>query len=96
MVRYKKNPEVIPDGTYLAVRVTNVESETKQIIDMLHKKAYWVVCIDKVMDGALLRGNDTSSDYAIIGFSTGKGMYGQYNLTITARNSILELSLIHI
>lgn len=90
VVRYKKNPEVIPDGTYLAVRVTNVESETKQIIDMLHKKAYWVVCIDKVMDGALLRGNDTSSDYAIIGFSTGKGMYGQYNLTITARNSILE------
>ncbi len=90
VVRYKKNPETIPQETYLAVRETSVEPETKQIIDMLHKKAYWVVCIDKVMDGALLRSDDDKSAYAIIGFSTGKGMYGQYNLTITARNSILE------
>lgn len=91
VARYKKNPEIIPTGTFLAVRETGVENETKQIIDMLHKKAYWVVCIDKVMDGALLRTEkEGENSYAIIGFSTGKGMYGQYNLTITARNSILE------
>ena len=90
VARYRKNPEIIPPETYLAVRETSVEAETKQIIDMLHKKAYWVVCVDKVMDGALLRSDSSESDYAIIGFSTGKGMYGQYNLTITARNSILE------
>lgn len=91
VVRYKKNPELIPTGNFLAVRETGVENETKQIIDMLHKKAYWVVCIDKVMDGALLRTDKAGeTSYAIIGFSTGKGMYGQYNLTITARNSILE------
>ena len=91
VARYKKNPEIIPAGTFLAVRETSVEKETKQIIDMLHKKAYWVVCIDKVMDGALLRTDrNADNSYAIIGFSTGKGMYGQYNLTITARNSILE------
>lgn len=90
VARYKKNPETIPTDTFLAVRETSVESETKQIIDMLHKKAYWVVCIDKVMDGALLRTDSGESEYAVIGFSTGKGMYGQYNLTITARNSIIE------
>ena len=90
IVRYKKNPEVIPQEAYLAIRETTVEEETKSIIDMLHKKAYWVVCIDKVMDGALLRTDTGNDTYAIIGFSTGKGMYGQYNLTITARNSILE------
>ncbi len=91
VARYKKNPEIIPTGTFLAVRETGVENETKQIIDMLHKKAYWVVCIDKVMDGALLRTDKAGDNsYAVIGFSTGKGMYGQYNLTITARNSILE------
>lgn len=90
VVRYKKNPEMLPLETYLAVRETSVENETKQIIDMLHKKAYWVVCIDKVMDGALLRSDQDEGPYAIIGFSTGKGMYGQYNLTITTRNSILE------
>lgn len=91
VVRYKKNPEKVPnEEEYLAVRETSVDKETKRIIDMLHAKAYWVVCIDKVMDGALLRGKKTEIPYNIIGFSTGKGMYGQYNLTITARNSILE------
>lgn len=87
VVRYKKNAEDVPSGTYLAVRVSF--NPNRDIIDMLHKKAYWVVCIDKVMDGALLRKADEQY-YAIIGFSTGKGMYGQYNLTITARSSILE------
>ena len=90
IVRYKKISETLPKDTYLAVRETSVENETKQIIDMLHTKAYWVVCIDKVMDGGLLRTDKAESTYSIIGFSTGKGMYGQYNLTITARNSILE------
>ena len=91
VVRYKKNPEKAPkEEEYLAVRETSVDEKTKLIIDMLHTKAYWVVCIDKVMDGALLRGKEGETSYNIIGFSTGKGMYGQYNLTITARNSILE------
>ena len=91
VVRYKKNFEHVPeDEEYLAVRETVVDDETKHIINMLHTKAYWVVCIDKVMDGALLRGKDAETPYDIIGFSTGKGMYGQYNLTITARNSILK------
>lgn len=91
VARYKKNPEKAPyEEEYLAVRETSVDEETKRIIDMLHTKAYWVVCIDKVMDGALLRGKKAETPYNIIGFSTGKGMYGQYNLTITARNSILE------
>lgn len=91
VARYKKNPEKAPnEEAYLAVRETSIDGETKRIVDMLHAKAYWVVCIDKVMDGALLRGKKVETPYNIIGFSTGKGMYGQYNLTITARNSILE------
>lgn len=90
VVRYKKNHDTIPQGEYLAVRETEVDDTTKKIIDMLHKKAYWVVCIDRVMDGALLRWKNENNQYDIIGFSTGKGMYGQYNLTITARNSIIK------
>lgn len=91
VVRYKKISEKAPkEEEYLAVRETSVDERTKMVIDMLHTKSYWVVCIDKVMDGALLRDKKGESPYNIIGFSTGKGMYGQYNLTITARNSILE------
>lgn len=90
VVRYKKSHDTAPKGEYLAVRETEIDDTTRTIIDMLHKKAYWVVCIDRVMDGALLRGKKADSQYDIIGFSTGQGMYGQYNLTITARNSIIE------
>lgn len=88
VARYKKISDSKPESTFLAVRDSNVDDKTRQIINMLHEKAYWVVCIDRAMDGALLRSDSSDDNYSIIGFSTGKGMYGQYNLTITARNSI--------
>lgn len=89
VVRYRRNAEIVPTTQYIAVRESSLEKETQSIINLLHKKSYWVVCVDRVMDGALLK-NNTEGEYSIIGFSTGKGTYGQYNLTITARNSILD------
>ena len=88
IARYKHHADTKPEGTFLAALDSKVDDKTKKIISMLHEKAYWVVCIDRVMDGALLRSESGDDNYSIIGFSTGKGMYGQYNLTITARNSI--------
>lgn len=90
IVHFRKNAEESPnEKTYLAIKESAFDKDAQQYIDLFHNNSYWVVCIDKVMDGALLRRNE-NSDYTIIGFSTGKGVYGQYNLTITARNSILE------
>lgn len=91
VVRYRNNMEKIPDGKYIAAKEVGIGSEGQNIVYFLHEKAYWVVCVDSGMDGALLR-NDRKhkDDYSIIGFSTGKGSYGQYNLTITARKSIIE------
>ena len=89
VVRYRRNPEMIPVTQYIAIRELSLDKESRKIINLLHKKSYWVVCVDRVMDGALLR-DDEANGYSIIGFSTGKGTYGQYNLTITARNSILD------
>lgn len=91
VVRYRNNSETIPSGNYIAVREVCIDNEAQNIVHSLHEKAYWVVCVDSGMDGALLRNDDNhSNDYSIIGFSTGKGAYGQYNLTVTARKSILE------
>lgn len=91
VVRYRNNSETLPSGNYIAVREVCIDNEAQDIVHSLHEKAYWVVCVDSGMDGALLRNNDNhSNDYSIIGFSTGKGAYGQYNLTVTARKSILE------
>lgn len=92
IVRYRNNMETIPDRTYIASREVSIDTDRYAIIHLLHKKAYWVVCIDRGMDGALLRSdNSHQEDYNIIGFSTGKGAYGQYNLTVTARKMILDI-----
>lgn len=92
IVRYRNNMERIPDGKYIAAKEVSIDSEAQNIVHFLHEKAYWVVCVDSGMDGALLRNDSThKADYSIIGFSTGKGAYGQYNLTITARNTILNI-----
>ncbi|MEG0190191.1 MAG: DUF87 domain-containing protein [Lachnospiraceae bacterium] len=91
IVRYRNNFETLPDGKFIAVREVCIDSEAQNIVYSLHEKAYWVVCVDSGMDGALLRNDDEhKGEYSIIGFSTGKGAYGQYNLTITTRKTILE------
>ncbi len=91
VVRYRNNMEKVPDSNYLAAKEVGIDDEGQSIVYFLHEKAYWVVCVDSGMDGALLRNDGAhKDDYSIIGFSTGKGAYGQYNLTITARKSILE------
>lgn len=91
VVRYRNNSETIPDSNFIAVREVCIDENAQAIVYALHEKAYWVVCVDSGMDGALLRSdNEHQQDYSIIGFSTGKGAYGQYNLTITARKPILD------
>lgn len=90
IVRYRNNMETVPGGKYIAVREVCIDPYIQEMVYALHAKAYWVVCVDSGMDGALLRNDSAHKDeYSIIGFSTGKGAYGQYNLTITARKSIL-------
>lgn len=89
--RYRNHNETIPDSKFIAVREVCINDNVKDIVHILHEKAYWVVCVDSGMDGALLRNNEQyPNEYSIIGFSTGKGLYGQYNLTITVRKPILD------
>lgn len=89
--RYRNNSETLPNGKYIAVREVCIDNEAQGIVHALHEKAYWVVCVDSGMDGALLRNDEQHpNEYSIIGFSTGKGAYGQYNLTVTARKPILD------
>lgn len=90
IVRFRNNADVVPGGRFIAVREVCIDQSVQKMVYKLHAKAYWVVCIDSGMDGALLKNDEVhKDDYSIIGFSTGKGAHGQYNLTITARRSIL-------
>lgn len=90
VVYYHNNIEQDHTKKVIVAREVCIDKERQDLIYMLHQKAYWVVCIDGGMDGALLRNDvERKNEYAIIGFGTGKGPHGQYNLTITARNSIV-------
>lgn len=91
VVRYKNNSETIPECSFIAAREVSIDEEARKLVEILHEKAYWVVCVDSGMDGALLKNENGESQYPIIGFSTGKGSYGQYNLTVTSRESILKI-----
>ncbi|MDD7473651.1 MAG: DUF87 domain-containing protein, partial [Pseudomonadota bacterium] len=91
IVHYRNHTEDVPDKNYIAVREIDIDKNIQDIVYLLHSKAYWVVCIDSGMDGAVLKNDEEHKDeYSIIGFSTGKGVYGQYNLTVTTRSSILD------
>lgn len=91
VVYYRNNIEQDHTKKVIVAREVSIDKERQDLIYMLHQKAYWVVCIDGGMDGALLRNDaERKDEYAIIGFGTGKGPNGQYNLTITARNSIID------
>ncbi|MBQ6208118.1 MAG: DUF853 family protein, partial [Oscillospiraceae bacterium] len=72
----------------LVIREVSIDQDRQELIAALHRKANWVVCADSGMDGALLR-NSAGNEFDIIGFSTGRGPHGQYNVTITARKSII-------
>ena len=90
VVRYRTRMDDRPgDKRYLAVREISFSGK-EEITKRLHEYGYWVVIIDNAMDGALLKKGANSNDYSIIGYSTGKGSYGQYNLTITARPIIVN------
>lgn len=71
-------------------KVLSIDRDRRNLILRLHEYSNWVVCVDGGMDGALLRDDASIGNYAIIGFSTGKGRQGQYNLTITARSTIID------
>lgn len=90
VVRLRRDPSDVPEYSYIATREVHIDDEFNDIISMLHEKAYWIACIDRSIDGALLKNSKNGKNYSIIGFSTGKGAYGQYNVTITTRESILK------
>lgn len=91
VTRFRTRMDIKPGDKYIAVKEVAIDDESMDLVDALHTKAYWVVCIDSGMDGALLRSDHYHKEkYPIIGFSTGKGVYGQYNVTVTTRKTMLD------
>ena len=57
----------------------------RPVVDDLHKKAEWVICIDPNMDDRLIKtpANNPGKEREIIGFGSGVGTHGGDNYTIS-------------
>ena len=90
LVYYRQNYKSIslykPESV---IKEVMINKDIQARLEALHEKTNWVICVDSSMDGALLRQN-TYANYDVIGFSTGRGMHGKYNLTITSRKSLID------
>ncbi|MBV5329691.1 MAG: hypothetical protein JZU65_19045 [Chlorobium sp.] len=66
----------------------------RNLIDKLHERATWVFCLDSAMDESLAAGQEDAvgKKRGIIGFSSGLGLRGELNYTIsTERSSLAEI-----
>lgn len=68
----------------------------RPLIDSLHNKAEWVICIDPNMDERLIRKPklDTDKEREIIGFGSGVGSHGEDNYTISSEQ--FSLTDVHV
>ena len=91
-VYYRKN-NIKNQNDFIAAQEMKFDDDSYETVFKLHEKGNWIVCIDSGLDGALLKNENGShaNEYSIIGFSTGNGNYGKYNVTITSRKEILKI-----
>lgn len=79
------NPHAI-DGEYKVMQILELQKRQNAVLDIAHRKCRWVVCEDKAIDRELLQADSRR----IIGFTTGEGCFGEYNVTVSARADLLN------
>lgn len=84
-----KSPFTPPSSEHAVV--TQIDfTPWKKTIELLHRKAVWVSCVDRHVDNNLLAAaasGSVSQDRRIVGFSCGLGNYGELNRTISTEVS---------
>lgn len=65
-------------------------SERREILEKIHNRSRWIVCIDKGIDRRILK--QLTNPNKIISFSSGEGEFGDFNLTISTTNfNLIEI-----
>ena len=79
-----KNRET-PQNTHHVVLGYGDYEPWQGVVDALHQRAEWVVCIDPNVDERLIaeKSHDTQEAREIIGFGSGVGTHGESNYTIS-------------
>lgn len=81
--KYMRPNEI--ESMYRVVKKLQVVEKKRELVDYIHEKSNWVVCLDETIDKNLLNTDNSK----IIGFSTGQGVFGELNTTVSARSDIL-------
>lgn len=63
-------------------------SDRREILEKIHSKAKWVICIDKGIDKLLLK--QLSNPNKVISFTSGEGEFGDFNVTISTTSFSLD------
>ncbi|MFB3788958.1 MAG: ATP-binding protein [bacterium] len=81
-----KNRQISPDAHHVVLGYGDY-TPWQRVVDALHQRAEWIVCIDPNVDIRLIaeKGNSPESPEAreIIGFGSGVGAHGESNYTIS-------------
>lgn len=83
---YKIDTPYSVSGKFKVMQQLSLEQDNKSILNFAHEKCKWVVCEDKVIDRSILKDDKKK----IIGFSTGEGCFGEYNVTVSANETTLN------
>lgn len=75
------------DSQYKVMQVLELQSKQNTLLKIAHDSCRWVVCEDRAIDKELLNADNNRR---IIGFTTGEGCFGEYNVTVSARYDLLE------
>lgn len=78
-------------NTHHIVLATGDYTPWQAVIDNAHEAAEWVVCIDALIDKALLAmGGPSERKRELIGFGSGVGLHGEKNYTISTQKYSFE------
>jgi len=66
------------------------------VVETLHERAQWLVCVDPFVDKRLLCTEDDHGHRKIVGFTSGLGAYGELNLTISTEQDTLKQLTDHV
>ncbi|QFU01025.1 AAA-like domain protein [Halomonas sp. THAF5a] len=83
-----KNPDH-PGKNHLIFNQVEYGEAERQMTRCIHKRARWVACVDRFVDKALIldANSETAAHRKLVGFTSGVGAYGEFNLTLSTESS---------
>ncbi|WP_038052087.1 ATP-binding protein [Thioalkalivibrio sp. ALJ1] len=83
-----KNPDH-PSRDHLIFNQVEYGDLERAMMRCMHSLARWVACVDRFVDKALILDADgeSSEQRKLVGFTSGVGAYGEFNLTLSTETS---------